>query len=96
MQIWEDFRFHGWLHKKQGLLATERCPQSKRNLYLGGSRWRCASFPRRRQRGGPWFCGETAYGTNVGSYNDNTYKGAAFYMAVNYLSNLGVSVLLAP
>jgi streptogrisin C len=42
--------------------------------------------------GGPWFSGHTAYGTTCAS----DASGNAYYMAVNYISTLGVSVLTSP
>jgi len=45
--------------------------------------------------GGPWFNGNTAYGTHVGAPTDD--PNDAVYMAVNYLeSGLGVSVMTSP
>lgn len=44
--------------------------------------------------GGPWFLSNTAYGTHSGSPGDDAND--AIYMAINYISSLGVSVLTAP
>jgi hypothetical protein len=44
--------------------------------------------------GGPWFLVNTAYGTHSGSPGAN--PNDALYMAINYVSSLGVSVLTAP
>jgi hypothetical protein len=43
--------------------------------------------------GGPWFRGNTAYGIHQGGDPDNNY---AYYMAVNYITGLGVSVMTSP
>lgn len=44
--------------------------------------------------GGPWFLTNTAYGVHHGSPSDD--PNDAIYMAVNYISGLGVSVLTNP
>lgn len=44
--------------------------------------------------GGPWFLGETAYGINVAEVSSAPRD--AVYMAINYVSSLGVTVLTAP
>lgn len=44
--------------------------------------------------GGPWFLGNTAYGTHSGEPGADA--GDSIYMAINYISSLGVSVLTAP
>jgi len=44
--------------------------------------------------GGPWFLDTTAYGIHSAEPSDDT--GDAVYMAINYISSLGVSVLTAP
>lgn len=41
--------------------------------------------------GGPWFNSTTAYGVHVGGSGSS-----AVYMAINYVSGLGVSVMLKP
>lgn len=41
--------------------------------------------------GGPWFWNNTAYGIQSGEYGGN--EDIAIYMAVNYISDLGLSVL---
>jgi hypothetical protein len=43
--------------------------------------------------GGPWFRGNTAYGIHQGGDDLNNY---AYYMAVNYITGLGVSVMTSP
>ena len=48
--------------------------------------------------GGPWFVGTKAYGTHKGSVdhigdNGDTGIDDAIYMAINYISNLGIEVL---
>jgi hypothetical protein len=42
--------------------------------------------------GGPWFSGNDAYGTTCAKDGG----GNAYYMAINYLSGIGVSLLTAP
>lgn len=44
--------------------------------------------------GGPWFNSNTAYGTHVGTPTGD--DNDAFYMAINYITSLGVTVLTAP
>ncbi len=44
--------------------------------------------------GGPWFLVDTAYGTHSGEPGADA--GDSIYMAINYISSLGVSVLTAP
>lgn len=44
--------------------------------------------------GGPWFNGNTAYGIHHGEPGDD--QGDAIYMAINYINDLGVSVVVAP
>ena len=47
--------------------------------------------------GGPWFSGTTAWGTLVGWQSedvDGIHVTDAIYMAINYLSQIGVSVLI--
>jgi hypothetical protein len=44
--------------------------------------------------GGPWFLVGTAYGINSGEPGSDLND--AIYMAINYVSSLGVSVLTAP
>jgi len=39
--------------------------------------------------GGPWFYGDTAFGVHVGEVNIND----AYYMAINYLNDYGLTVL---
>jgi hypothetical protein len=41
--------------------------------------------------GGPWFNGYTAYGINTSGFGVN-----GVYMAINYVSGLGVSVMVIP
>jgi streptogrisin C len=44
--------------------------------------------------GGPWFSGDTAYGTHSGGYNGaGGVLNDAIYMAIDYIAPLGVSVL---
>jgi streptogrisin C len=44
--------------------------------------------------GGPWFLADTAYGTHSGCPGAD--ENDAVYMAINYVSSLGVSVLTSP
>ncbi|HYH46304.1 MAG TPA: S1 family peptidase [Thermoanaerobaculia bacterium] len=44
--------------------------------------------------GGPWYSGNLAYGIHTGVPGDD--RNDAFYMAINFASKLGVSVVLAP
>jgi streptogrisin C len=44
--------------------------------------------------GGPWFLGNTAYGTSVSIPGDN--HNDAIYMAVNYVAGMSVSVMTQP
>lgn len=44
--------------------------------------------------GGPWFLNNVAYGTHSGSPGSD--PNDAIYMAINYVSGLGVTVLLVP
>jgi hypothetical protein len=44
--------------------------------------------------GGPWFIANTALGSHCGSpYGDSN---DAYYMAINYVSGIGVSVMTSP
>lgn len=43
--------------------------------------------------GSPWFVEQTAYGIHSGGFISGSFEGDAIYMAINYISSLGVSVL---
>lgn len=43
--------------------------------------------------GGPWFIEQIAYGTHSGGFNGGSFDGDSLYMAINYISSIGVQVL---
>ncbi len=43
--------------------------------------------------GGPWYVANTAYGIHSGGFNGGQFNGGSIYMAINYISSIGVSVL---
>lgn len=45
--------------------------------------------------GGPWYLEQIAYGTHSGGFNGGSNDGDSIYMAINYISSIGVSVLTA-